>query len=268
MICKMFVPQEFHDIAAIVGLFSDIAILILTVYTLYLTAFKRKLELVCPSYHVSAFWGESVALTISNRSLHTMPIRSVFFMKKHLGNFYMINLVSYEDPVIIESWGMKRLETEPFTSIMNWSECEYVLDTTDITRDAIIGIESMDRVLWVKPYKKAPLREARRAYKKGAFNILTVNRKKIGGKVVSQAVDCLITVRMKDVNGQCVLRTIHGITGFDKGKSVLLSDTLCGYNSIAVKKVTPDSVSESLQKLLGIEKENISVEICDRKDTI
>lgn len=260
--------QIFSDISAIIGLISDIAVLILTIYTLYLTAFKRKLELVCPSYHMSTFWGESIALTISNRSLHAMPIRSVFILEKHLDSFCMIKLVSYEDPVIIESWGMKRLETEPFTSIMNWSECEDVLDTTEITRDAVIGIESMERVLWVKPYKNAPLREAKRAYKKRDFQILTVNRKSIGGKVVSRAVDCLIMVRMKDVNGQYIFKTIHGITGFDNGKSVLLSDALGGYNSITLKKATPDSISKALQKLLGIEKENVFVEIYDRREAI
>lgn len=40
--------------------------------------------------------------------------------------------------------------------------------------DAVIGVEAGNDLIWVKPYKKAPLRDAKRKYEKHDYQMLTV----------------------------------------------------------------------------------------------
>lgn len=73
-----FLSDEFSALATFVSLLGDVAILILTVYTFHLTAVSRKLELVSPSFSSSTFFGEVIGLSIMNKSLHAIPVQSVF----------------------------------------------------------------------------------------------------------------------------------------------------------------------------------------------
>lgn len=103
MATNFLLSQEFSALVTVFGLLGDTVVLILMIYTLHITAIARKLELAYPSHHASTFWGETISFTMLNKSLHAMPIQSVFVMKKHNGDFYMIRLMAYDDPEIIES---------------------------------------------------------------------------------------------------------------------------------------------------------------------
>jgi hypothetical protein len=56
-----------------------------------------------------------------------------------------------------------------------------------------------------------------------------------------------------------IFTTIFGITGCNHGKEVFLSESLCGYNAIAVTGDSPDIISKAIQDRLGISEENILV---------
>ena len=252
----------FNTFATVFGLLGDAAVLILTIYTLHITAFSRKLELISPSYHGSTFYGEKIGLTLMNKSLHAIPIQSIFVLKRFNDEFYYIKLADYSDPVSIDSWSIKKIETEPFTQIDNWVG-DTIPDYHEITKDAIIGIRSGNKLIWVKPYTKTPLRKAKHIYKRHDYHPLTVHRKTVDETVLSRAVDCVIHIRMKDVNGQICLHKMFGITGFDDGKSLLLSETLCGYNAIGGAGNTSDSIRRAIHDALAIDEENIIVQMID-----
>lgn len=255
--------ESFGIFATLFGLLGDAAVLVLTLYTLHITAFSKKLELVSPSFGFSMFEGERMSLTFMNKSLHAIPIQKVFILKKgDDGEFQYLSFAEYENPIVVESWSMKRANMEPFTKICNWNVSgDEKLDPHDFIQNAVIGVKAGKDLIWVKPYKKAPLREAKRKYKKHDYQMLTVERKNIDGKNCSEAVDCLIYVRLKDMNGQYTLLRNFGITGFDGGKSVCLSDSILGYNALPCPGRDAEEIVTTIHEVLGIDKEDIQVQM-------
>ena len=230
----------FTFICNFVGLVSNICVLFLTVYTLYLTAFSRKMDFISMGHSMSAFFGESIHFYIKNRSLHSIPITKVFLLKNMGGMFHRISIADYKQPLIIDAWHIGKIETEPFTHIMGVDEpgegeekaFEDAYEKPSISTihmNAVIGVETGNKVIWIKPYKKAPLRMAKRAYKKLNYDILSVSRKCYGDKVLSKSVNFVIHFLSKDLNGQKAVKTVFAIVG---EQHILLSDPICGHNGL------------------------------------
>ena len=127
-----------------------------------------------------------------------------------------------------------------------------------IHMNAVIGLETGNKVIWIKPYKKAPLRMAKRAYKQFNYDILPVSRKCCGDKIISKSVNYVIYLLSRDLNGQKAVKTVFAIAG---EQHILLSDTICGHNGLEGQF---GSSAMELEKAIcdsfGIDKRNIRVE--------
>ena len=259
----------FTFICNFVGLVSNICVLFLTVYTLYLTAFSRKMDFISVGHSMSAFFGESIHFYIKNRSLHSIPITKVFLLKNMGGMFHRISIADYKQPLIIDAWHIGKIETEPFTHIMGVDEpgegeekaFEDAYEKPSISTihmNAVIGVETGNKVIWIKPYKKAPLRMAKRAYKKLNYDILSVSRKCYGDKVLSKSVNFVIHFLSKDLNGQKAVKTVFAIVG---EQHILLSDPICGHNGLEGQfGFSAMELEKFLCDSFGIDKRNIRVE--------
>lgn len=259
----------FTFICNFVGLVSNICVLFLTVCTLYLTAFSRKMDFISMGHSMSAFFVESIHFYIKNRSLHSIPITKVFLLKNMGGMFHRINIADYEQPLIIDAWHIGKIETEPFTHIMGFDEPEEGAEKASedayekpsistIHLNAVIGVETGNKVIWIKPYKKAPLCMAKRAYKQFNYDILPVSRKCCGDKILSKSVNYVIYLLSRDLNGQKAVKTVFAIVD---EQHILLSDTICGHNGLEGQF---GSSAMELEKAIcdsfGIDKRNIRVE--------
>ncbi|MCR5082846.1 MAG: hypothetical protein K6B15_05150 [Parasporobacterium sp.] len=260
MFTDFILSPGFTAFATVAGLLGDIAAVSLAGYGLYLTAFSKKLHYVSISRHMSKFFGSVLALSLQNGTLHAISIQSVFLMTKCGENFYYTSFATFSEPIIIESWGVKRIETKPFTCMGSLRDHNWQSNINEIIKGSVIGVKTGNDLLWIKQNKEAPIKEAKKAYKEGRYQILSVHRREINNKVISQAVDCVINLKMKDINGQFILKCIFGITGWN-GNGVLLSEAICGYNALAGAGNTSESISKSIQTQLGITKENIYVEM-------
>ncbi|MEE1243061.1 MAG: hypothetical protein UHW97_04230 [Frisingicoccus sp.] len=268
----------FTFICNIVGLVSNICILFLTVYTLYLTAFSKKMDFVSMGHSLSAFFGDTIHFHIRNCSLHSIPVTKVFLLKRIGGMFHMITIAKYEEPLIIDAWHIAKIETEPFTRIVGIDEpddgteqdseddncgedeCDKPSLST-IHMDAVIGVETGKKVIWIKPYKKAPLRAAKRAYNKYDFDILSVSSTYYNDKVLSKCVDFAINLLETDLNGQKVIKTVFAMVGDDH---VLLSDTICGHNGLDGEcGSSAEELETCLCEQFGIARENMRVDQID-----
>ena len=259
----------FTFICNFVGLVSNICVLFLTVYTLYLTAFSRKMDFISMGHSMSAFFGESIHFYIKNRSLHSIPITKVFLLKNMGGMFHRISIADYKQPLIIDAWHIGKIETEPFKHIMGVDEpgegeekaFEDAYEKPSISTihmNAVIGVETGNKVIWIKPYKKAPLRMAKRAYKKLNYDILSVSRKCYGDKVLSKSVNFVIHFLSKDLNGQKAVKTVFAIVG---EQHILLSDPICGHNGLEGQfGFSAMELEKFLCDSFGIDKRNIRVE--------
>lgn len=257
--------ESFETLATILGLLADTAVLVLTSYTLYITALSKKVELVSPSFSFSSFEGKQMALTFINKSLHTIPIKSVFILKRNSkGVFQHLAFSDYKDPLAINGWSMIRVEMEPFTRICNWNNnTQESIEPHDMINDAVIGVEAGSNLIWVKPYRKAPLGAAKRAYREHKYQMLTVERNNFDGVNLSESVDCVIHVRLKDINGQFFLKRNFGITGFDGGKSVLLSDSILGHNTLPCPGHSAEEIVNTIHSVFGIPKTDINVQMIE-----
>ena len=92
MITDLVLTPGFSAFRTVVGLIADIAVLALAGYTLYITAFSKKLELVSPSFSGSMFYGEEMALTLMNKSLHAIP--ELLELNRQKAPFYNLTFLS------------------------------------------------------------------------------------------------------------------------------------------------------------------------------
>ncbi len=202
-------------------------------------------------------------LHVEMRKNELIPVQSIFILKRYKGDFYYFSFAEYKNPEVIESWNVKKFETEPFTEVENLNDNENLSDIENLMEDSVIGICGAGHVLWIKPQKHVLLIQAKRAYRRAKYNILIVARKKIGDTVVSKAVDCIIDLRLKDINGQCHFKSVLGMTGFDDGESVLLNEPINGFNSIGGAGHTAESIRDAVAEAVGIKKKNVAVRMID-----
>ena len=268
MILEFIKTQEFSAFATALSLLGDIAVLILTIYTLHITAFSKKLEFVSPSFSSSLFGGDQIAITLMNKSLHAIPIQDVFLLKRAKtdekrckGEFWFLKIANYEHPIAVDGWSIKRVEMDSFTEIHNWNSEKPLPRYDELFQDAVIGVRAGKKLIWIKPYRNVPLRAAKRAYKKYNYQTLSVSRSIIEGKTVSKAVDCVIYIRTKDANGQVLLRKIFGISQFNGGKSLCLNESICGYNALPCPGNTAEEIVETIHKSFGIAKKDLAVQM-------
>lgn len=243
----------FETIATIAGLIGDAAVLVLTIYTLHITAWSRKVELLSPSFHTDLYHGNKMGVSVLNKTLRAIPVQRIFVIKRFEKKYYLITLAKYEDPEVIEAGNIRKFISDPYTKIigMKWED-------TETTKDAVYGIKSGNKTLWMKPYKKAPLWRARRAYRKYRCIELTTHCQIINDVVISECVDWCITLVAVDINDQKRIETIFGVEG---AEGLILDKTICGHNMISGCDMTEAGIKKAIVQM-GIEE--VSVQKIDK----
>lgn len=233
--------MTFDTITTIAGLVGDAAVLVLTIYTLHITAWSRKVELISPSFQTSLFYGNTMGISIINKTLRSIPVQRVFVVKRFEKQFYLITIANYEEPEVLEAGCIKKFISDPYTKIvgMPWNDIE-------TTKDAVYGIKSGNKILWMKPYKKAPLLKARQAYRKNRCAELIVHCQKINDTVISENVSWWISVVAVDVNGQKNVETVLGVEGKD---GLILDKPINGHNMVSGCEMSEDGIRKAIKKM-------------------
>lgn len=232
------------------SLLANICVLFLTAMTFYLTVMSNKLKFISFGFSSSMFNGETISLSLENTTLHPISITSIALIKKmNDGTYHSIDLISYDDPLVVESRRVAKITTQPYTRILG------IDSVTDLHKDAIFCIKSGSKTLFVKPYKKAPLKEVKKLYKKHhIFAPLSVMRSEFNHQVVSQNVRYAVHVRTgeKTCDWNTLLLTQNGI----------LDGTICGYNVLNTSKYdSEETLKEYLVKNFNIPSEDIHVQL-------
>ena len=254
----MFVFSVFSFVSNVISIIANL----LQIHTFYNTRFSKEIRLIRKSYHSSCFWGNKYSVFLMNKTLHSLPIQEIFILSKYNDIFYRFEIYKKDDPIIIESMHIKKIESEPYTEIKLSPANDICLNEGLFFKNVVVGVKTVDNEIdWIKPVNRTLLKEAKNAYKNNNCNPVFLERESIDGKILSPDVDCLINLRLTDINGQYHLKTFCGITGYDDGKTIKLSEELKGYNAIPVPENTEKDISETLQKMLGIDENSISVKL-------
>ena len=232
------------------SLLANICVLFLTAMTFYLTVMSNKLKFVSFGFSSSMFNGETISLSLENTTLHPISITSIALIKKmNDGTYHSIDLISYDDPLVVESRRVAKITTQPYTRILG------IDSVTDLHKDAIFCIKSGSKTLFVKPYKKAPLKEVKKLHKKHhMFAPLSVMRNKFNQQVVSRNVRYAIHIRAgkNSCDWNTILLTEHGI----------LDGTICGYNGLDTSKYnSEETLKTHLVNTFNIPSEDIHVQL-------
>ena len=231
------------------SLLANICVLFLTAMTFYLTVMSNKLKFVSLGFSSSVFHGETISLSLENTTLHSISVTSISLIKKtDDGTYYSINLVSYDDPLVIEGRRVAKITTKPYTYILG-------LDSViDLHMNAIFCIKSGSKTLFVKPYKKAPMKEVKKLHKKHhIFAPLSVMRNEFNHQVVSRNVRYAVHLRAGEnsCDWNTILLTEHGI----------LDGTICGYNGLDTSKYdSAETLKAYLVNTFNIPSEEIHVQ--------
>lgn len=240
----------YNTIINLSSLLANICVLLLTGVTFYLTTLSNKIKYVSLGFSSSAFNGETISLSLENTTLHSISISSISLIKKMEDGIYRsIKLVSYDDPLVIEGRRVTKITTKPYTYI--WG-----LDSvTDLHMNAIFCIESGSKTLFVKPYKKAPLKEVKKLYKKHrVFEPLSVMRSEFNHQVVSKNVRYAIHIKTGESSCEwnTILLTEYGF----------LNGTICGYNGLDTSKYNSvETLKAHLVDTFNIPSEDIHVQL-------
>ena len=261
---EFLLTSEFAAINSLFGLLVDIVLLGLSFYTLYITKFSKKIVLVAPFYYSSMYFGTKLGLTLMNKTLHAIPVQYIFVLKRYENKFFYISFAQYPGSIAIDSWNVARIETEPFTSITSWKNDNQKPDYHEIFKDSVIGMVCGDDLIWIKSDTDAPLKEAKVAYAQKNYQLLTVHRQRINETVVSDCVDCIIKVKVKDINGQYELKKVFGV--FAKNENVVnISEPLFGFYGFRLTEKSKEAIVQAIHVQLNIDKGNIWVALAKKK---
>ena len=238
-----------NNIINISSLLANICVLFLTAMTFYLTVMSNKLKFVSLGFSYSAFNGDTISLNLENATLHPICISSIALIKKMPdGAYHSIDLISYDDPLVIEGRRVAKITTKPYTYILG---LDFV---TDIHKDAIFCIKSGSKTLFVKPYKKAPLKEVKKLHKKHhIFQPLSVMRSEFNHQVISRNVRYAVHIRTGEnsCDWNTILLTKHGF----------LDGTICGHNGLDTSKYdSTETLKSYLINTFNIPSEDINVQ--------
>lgn len=232
------------------SLLANICVLFLTAMTFYLTVMSNRLKFVSLGFASSMFNGETISLSLENTTLHPISITSIVLIKKmNDGTYHSIDLISYDDPLVIEGRRVAKITTKPYTRIWGMDS------VTDLHKDAIFCIKSGSKTLFVKPYKKAPLKKVKKLHKKHhMFAPLSVMRSEFNHQVVSRNVRYAVHIRAGEnsCDWNTILLTEHGI----------LDGTICGYNGLDTSQYdSAETLKAYLVNTFNIPSEDIHVQL-------
>lgn len=161
------------------GTIESVCVFVITVYTFYLTIFPKKLKFLDYSIHYSVFWGESIKISLENRSLSSVCVRNVYLK---INDEYLIPIFhGHEDGYrIIDSFHAETFVSKPHTQLYGKDGAKLRIDPAAEGKICIIVETSRGKQTITQKVKPAP-------FKKGKETIVArTDRKTFNGVVISK----------------------------------------------------------------------------------
>ena len=142
-------------VVANAGTIDSVCIFVITVYTFYLTIFPKKLKFLDYAIHYSAFWGETVKISLENRSLSSVCVRSVSLK---VNDEYLIPIFhGHEDGYrIIDSFHAETFVSKPHTQLYGKDGAELRIDPATEGKICVIVETSRGKQTITQKIKPAP----------------------------------------------------------------------------------------------------------------
>lgn len=163
---------------------ADICILLITVYTFYLSFISKKIKFITFGQSTSFSEGESFSVVVENMTAKAIVIKEMFII---VNNEYKISVKRFETPLILSPFHTERIETEKFSYMVP----EIKFDGNDI----ILQVNTTNKNIYLKFGEEIP--NIAKDIKDSPSNVTKV-RNEYNGKLVPKMAKYVLNI---SING-------------------------------------------------------------------
>lgn len=207
---------------------------------------SKKISVISRGFSDSIFDGNTIEITIENKTLRTIPINSIYFVYKINDEWFSSTLFDFDSPTLIGSKEIRKIKTNVFTRISN------VSDYSDFVRNSIIVVMSGDDYIWTSKDKNT--KELRQLFINHKIKNLTLFKEELDGQILSENVKFIINYR-ENINGAFSYQTVF------VSKFGLMNKTIKGVNNLAVNgKINATIIERFLINYVKLTKNDFIIE--------
>lgn len=119
---------------------ANICILLITLYTFYITFLSKKINVLSIGTSSSATKGESISVVIENKTFSSLVVNCVYLI---INRQYKILLQCFSEPLVLPPFAAKRIESDKYTFLMP------NIDLSLTNKDCTVEIVTTRKVLFL-----------------------------------------------------------------------------------------------------------------------
>lgn len=192
---------------------ADICILLITIYTFYITFISQKIKFISLYNFSSNSKGDSFSVILENKSLSPQVIKDINLI---VDNKYKIQVKKIEVPFILEPFKVKEITSE-----------KYSYTTPSLPplnrENTILEVITTRKKLYLCMYKKTP--KVAKKMKDLPYNVMKI-RNIYNEKIVPQNAEYILSVSKKDWENTVFIFKTGLMTGEILGYKAILEEVL------------------------------------------
>lgn len=228
-------------IVDIMGFIGNMCVVLITIYTFYLTFFSRKIKIVGCGITNSVFEGCQIHFSLHSHTLQSFEVSemSVIFQDQSVR-------LKLEEPVIIEPRMTTKIIAERYTRLTENID----LDDIMLGKNWGLILRTQNNIIYTSIKKWDLGIRKKHKYRKGYYHRVGTINQIYGETVISDMVKYVIWIRLMQYD-KPIFMTEDG----------RMSQTIEGYNGIEdVDRLSLKQIRKQIAKLLGVSKKYIVIE--------
>ena len=217
---SFFIPSSIYEL---IGAVSSLAVIILTIYTFYLTKISNRFDILSKGNGNDAWEGYNCFMTLRNKTLHDISILEIGVLyQDNEGKYWNVSLSKFnEGPMIIKPFEVKKFESNRHQRIQI-NKLVRNIDMFD--NNNIFYFYIGNKTIFI-PVKKMSISKCNSIYKKVKYNQALVFRNTVffNEKEINVDLDVKYIVHIKDSSNEWKSFLLN-----NKG---MISGSLNGFNA-------------------------------------
>lgn len=220
---------------------ADICILLITIYTFYITFISQKIKFISLSKSSSNSKGDSFVVILENKSLSPQVIKDIYMI---VDNKYKILVKKFEVPLVLEPYTAKEISSEKYS---------YTIPSLPITtgENVILEVSTTRKKLYLYMHKKTP--KVTKEMKNISYNVTKITNT-YNEKIVPQNAKYALTVSKEEWQSTIFIFKTGVMTGEILGYNGIPEDALKSNEDLIQyldNWLKPNGLNYSLNQLRG-----------------
>jgi len=220
---------------------ADICILLITIYTFYITFISQKIKFISLSNSSSNSKGDSFVVILENKSLSPQVIKDIYMI---VDNKYKILVKKFEVPLVLEPYTANEISSEKYS---------YTIPSLPLTtrENVILEVSTTRKKLYLHMHKKTP--KVKKEMKNIPYNVTKIT-KTYNEKIVPQNAKYALTVSKEEWQSTIFIFKTGVMTGEILGYNGIPEDALKSNEDLIQyldNWLKPNGLNYSLNQLRG-----------------